>query len=317
MTTPIKIGISSCLLGNPVRYDGGHQHDRFISDTLGRFFEFVPVCPEFECGLGAPRETMRLVGDPQQPRLMTTDSGIDHTEKMLAWAQQRLARLSGENLCGFIFKSKSPSSGMERVKVYPQGGGTPKKNGVGLFARVFMDHFPLLPVEEEGRLHDIVLRENFIEHIFAWQRWSAVKKGALTAKGLVLFHSQHKLQIMAHSEKHYRLMGKLVAQTKAKPLNVIYDEYEALLVSAFRLLPTIKKQCNVLLHIFGYFKKQLSAGEKHETLEMIELYRHEVVPLIVPITLINHYVRKYQQEYLAAQYYLHPHPLELKLRNHA
>jgi len=317
LNLPIKIGVSSCLLGNPVRYDGGHQHDRFISDTLGHFFEFVPVCPEFECGLGAPRETMRLVGDSQHPRLMTTHTGIDHTDKMLSWARQRVKELADEELYGFIFKSKSPSSGMERVKVYPAEGGAAKRIGVGLFARAFMDAFPFLPVEDEGRMHDIGLRENFIERVFVCQRWRIAKRDSMTARGLVTFHSQHKLQIMAHSERHYRLMGSLVAQAKAKPVSVLFDEYEALLAAALRLLPTVKKHANVLQHIFGYFKKQLSTPEKQEMLEIIDQYRHEDVPLIVPMTLLNHYVRKYQPEYLAQQYYLRPHPIELKLRNHA
>lgn len=312
-----RIGVSSCLLGNPVRYDGGHQHDPFISQTLGRFFEFVAVCPEAECGLGVPRETMRLVGDPEQPRLVTTKTCLDHTERMLTWAQQRLTELEGEELCGFIFKSESPSSGMQRVKVYPMVGGAMRRVGVGLFARAFMDYFSLLPVEDEDRLHDVGLRENFIERIFACQRWRSVKNDTPTANGLISFHARHKLQIMAHSVRHYQLMGRLLAQTKAMPLATLFVEYEGLLMEALRLLPTVKKQANVLFHVLGYLKKQLSAAEKQELLEIIDQYREGSIPLIVPITLLNHYARKYQLEYLTGQYYLHPHPLELKLRNHA
>ena len=317
MDKKIRIGVSSCLLGNPVRYDGGHQHDPFISQTLGRFFEFVVVCPEAECGLGVPRETMRLVGDPQKPRLVTTKTCQDHTERMSAWAQQRVTELKGEELCGFIFKSKSPSSGMQRVKVYPLASGAPKRVGVGLFARVFMEHFSLLPVEDEDRLHDVGLRENFIERIFACQRWRSIKNDTPTANALISFHARHKLQIMAHSIRHYQIMGRLVAQAKEKSLASFFDEYEGLLMEALRLLPTVKKQANVLFHVLGYFKKQLSAAEKQELLEIIDQYRDGSMPLSVPITLLNHYVRKYQQEYLAGQYYLHPHPLERNLRNHA
>ena len=317
MATAIRIGISSCLLGNQVRYDGGHQLDPFLTDTLGRFFEFVPVCPEAECGLGAPRETMRLVGDPEHPRLLTTRTGIDHTERMLAWSRAKVAELAGEGLHGFIFKAKSPSSGMERVKVYPlASGGLPKRVGVGLFARVFMEHFPLLPVEDEGRLHDLGLRENFIERIFALKRWRTAKAAA-TVKGLIAFHSSHKLQIMAHSLPHYRAMGRLVARTEAKPLATLYNEYEAMLMAALRLLATEKKQVNVLHHLLGYFKKVLSPSEKEEMLAIIDQYRQGLLPLLVPITLINHTVRKYGQGYLAQQTYLHPQPLELQLRNHA
>lgn len=319
MDTPIKIGVSSCLLGNPVRYDGGHQLDPFIRDSLGRYFEFVPVCPEAESGLGVPRETMRLVGDPQAPRLLTTTTGIDHTERLLAWARQRVRELEGEGIYGFIFKARSPTSGMERVKVYPaRTGGLAKRVGVGLFARVFMGHLPLLPVEDEGRLHDIGLRENFIERLFVTHRWRCLKREAMTARGLIAFHTAHRLQLMAHSERHYRAMGPLVAQTTAKkPIPTLFAEYEALLLAALRLRTTVKKHCNVLLHILGYFKKELSMAEKEEMLSIIGHYREGDIPLIVPITLLAHYVRKYQKEYLAQQTYLEPHPLELKLQNHA
>ncbi|UCG14989.1 MAG: DUF523 domain-containing protein, partial [Deltaproteobacteria bacterium] len=170
MEKGIRLGISTCLLGENVRYDGGHKRDRFITDTLGQFVQFVPVCPEAECGLGIPRESMHLKGSPESPRLITTRTKIDHTDRMLAWARIRVRQLEKEDLCGFIFKSNSPSSGMERVRIYNEAG-MPEKKGVGIFARAFMDHFPLLPVEEEGRLHDVKLRENFIERIFALKRW--------------------------------------------------------------------------------------------------------------------------------------------------
>lgn len=311
----IKIGISSCLLGNPVRYDGAHQQDSYLSDTMGHFFEFVPVCPEFECGLGAPRETMCLLGDFQNPRLMTTLSGIDHTAKLLAWAQPRIRELSAESLSGFIFKSKSPSCGRERVKVYPRQDGKPKRIGIGLFARALMEAFPLLPVADEAHLHDLGRRENFIERIFICRDWRAVKHGAMTVSGLASFHSQHQLQIMAHSPRHCRAMGRLLAQNK--PANLLFDQYEALLLAALRLLPTVKKHGDVLRHIVGYFKKLLPAAEKNALMEGIDLYRQGEAPLLVPVTLLNHYARQYQQHSLAQQVYLHPHPLELQLRNHA
>jgi len=312
----IRIGISSCLLGNRVRYDGGHQHDRYLTDTLGEYFEFVPVCPEEECGLGVPREPMHLFGDSEKPRLVTRKTGKDLTERMLSWARKRVRELEEEDLHGFIFKGRSPSSGMERVKVY---GADKKvtKNGVGMFAREFMQHFPLLPVEEDGRLHDIHLRENFIERIFVYNRWRSLLAGKKTRGELVGFHTVHKLQILAHSETHYRAMGRLVAHAKEKQIGTLYAEYENLLVAALRLKTTVKKNINVLLHMLGYFKKKLSGDEKKEMLEVVEQYRNGHVPLIVPVTLVNHYVRKYQVQYLAEQYYLHPHPLDLKLRNHA
>jgi uncharacterized protein YbgA (DUF1722 family)/uncharacterized protein YbbK (DUF523 family) len=316
MLTKIKLGISSCLLGEKVRYDGGHKLDHFITDTLGKYVEFVPVCPEVECGLGIPREAMHLVAGPEGTRLVTIRSQVDYTDRMLAWSRQRLSELEREELCGFIFKSDSPSSGMERVKIYSSKGGGAVKTGVGLFAREFMQHFPLLPVEEEGRLHDPGLRENFLERLFTMQRWRETLALGAKPGHLVDFHTRHKLLIMSHSPKHYQTLGKLVAQMKELPLAKIYEQYQSLLMEALRLKSTVKKNVNVLLHVMGYFKKNLSAAEKEELLEIINNYQLEYIPLIVPITLLNHFVRKYDQVYLKNQYYLDPHPLELKLRNH-
>jgi len=312
----IRIGISTCLMGEPVRYDGGHAHDRYVTDTLARYVEFVPVCPELEAGLEVPREPMRLVGDPESPRLITVRTKRDMTEVLVTWAGKRVRELENEGLCGFIFKSKSPSSGMERVKVYSESG-MPVKKGVGLFARAFMEHFPLIPVEEEGRLHDLRLRENFIERIFILKRWRRTQAERKSMGSIVGFHTVHKLLILSHSPKHYREMGRLVAQAKDLKIDEVYARYEFLLMEASRLLATVKKHTNVLQHMMGYFKKQLGPDEKQELLEVIGAYHDEFIPLIVPITLFRHYVRKYDQAYLRDQVYLSPHPLELKLRNHA
>jgi uncharacterized protein YbgA (DUF1722 family)/uncharacterized protein YbbK (DUF523 family) len=311
----IKLGISSCLLGEMVRFDGGHQWDRFLTETLGKYVEFVPVCPEVESGLPVPREAMRLVGDPARPLLLTVHTGIDHTERLVNWARRRVQELAAQDLCGFIFKSKSPSSGMERVKVYNLQG-VPAPRGVGIFARIFMERFPLLPVEDEGRLHDPGLRENFIERLFVLQRWRELLAQELTVGGLVAFHTRHKLLILSHSPRHYRDLGRLVARAREIPLEELGPGYQGLLLEALRLKATPKKNANVLYHLLGYFKKQLTGDEKQELLEVIESYRREWVPLIVPLTLINHYVRRYREPYLQGQYYLNPHPLELKLRTH-
>jgi uncharacterized protein YbgA (DUF1722 family)/uncharacterized protein YbbK (DUF523 family) len=315
MDRSIKLGISTCLLGENVRYDGGHKLDRFLKDTLGQYVSYVPVCPEVECGLGIPREAVRLVGDPDSPRLVTVRSGVDHTERMKTWAARRLDELAKEELCGFIFKSDSPSSGMERVRVYDEKG-MPAKKGSGIFAKAFMDRFPRIPVEEEGRLHDPKLRENFIERIFALKRWRELRSGAARLGGLVDYHTRHKLLILSHSPRHYQDMGKLVAAGKALSDHELFERYELLLMEALKLKTTPKKNANVLQHMMGYFKSDLSADEKQELLEVLEGYRSGYVPLIVPITLIRHYVRKYRQSYLAGQVYLNPHPLELQLRNH-
>ncbi|HBI16343.1 MAG TPA: DUF1722 domain-containing protein [Desulfobulbaceae bacterium] len=317
MDEQIRLGISSCLLGNEVRYNGGHQLDLFITKTLGPFVEFVPVCPEVECGLGVPRESMRLVGTMDNPRLLTTKSGIDHTDRMQEWARKKVRELEQENLCGFIFKSKSPSSGMERVRVYRPDGTGYVGTRPGMFAELFMNHFPLLPVEEDGRLHDIALRENFIEQIFVYRRWRKLVADHFSTGDLVAFHTDHKLLLMAHSITHYRTLGTLVAQAKKIPRVELVSRYESGLMQALRLKATVKKHANVLQHMLGYFKTVLSAEEKQELLDLIENYRKGYYPLIVPITLINHYVRKYNEKYLARQHYLNPHPTELKLRNHA
>lgn len=315
MTDAIKLGISSCLLGNNVRYDGGHKLDRFIRDTLGQYVTFVPVCPEVECGLPVPRESMRLVGDPAQPRLVTNRTGFDHTPRMLNWASKRIEALEKEKLCGFIFKKGSPSSGMLRVKVYNQKG-IPANTGSGLFAKAFMDRFPLVPTEEEGRLHDPKLRENFIERMFALNRWRKLISEPPKLGQLVAFHTREKLLLMSHSPKHYREMGKLVASGKQGPLSKLYDDYEKKFMEALCLKTTSAKHTNVLQHLMGYFKKDLSSDEKQEMLEIIAQYRSGHLPLIVPVTLVNHYVRKYDQAYLSEQTYLNPHPVALQLRNH-
>lgn len=316
MSERIRVGISACLLGHEVRWNGGHSRDSYITDTLGKYLEFVPVCPEVEAGFPIPRETLRLVGDPKAPRLVTTRTNVDHTERMLTYAARRVQELETEDLCGFIFKSGSPSSGMERVKVFITSE-RPVKQGVGLFARAFMERFPLLPVEEEGRLHDPKLRENFIEAIFALKRWRDLKAQASDRGAYVAFHTHHKLLLLSHNPQLYREMGQLVAAIKEISLGDFCHQYETLFLKALRTRTTIKKHVNVLHHVMGYFKKHLTPDEKQELLEVIEAFRAENVPLIVPITLLNHYVRKYQEPYLKTQWYLNPHPLELRLRNHA
>jgi len=311
----IKLGISTCLLGEKVRFDGGHKLDRYLTDTLGQFVEYVAVCPEVECGFGIPREPFRLVGDPDYPRLITSRTNQDHTDRMVRWAKKRVFELEKEGLCGYIFKSGSPSSGMERVKVY-DANGVPAKIGVGLFARIFMKHFPLLPVEDEGRLHDPKLRENFIERIFALKRWRETLKRKASLNNLIHFHTANKLLILGHSPDHYRRLGRLVAEGKEFPIQELYSQYQNIFLEALRLKSTNKKNSNVLMHMMGYFKNQLSGDEKQEMLDIIDHYRREQIPLIVPITLMKHYVRKYDEPYLKEQTYLIPHPAELQLRNH-
>jgi uncharacterized protein YbgA (DUF1722 family)/uncharacterized protein YbbK (DUF523 family) len=316
MAEKITLGISSCLLGQEVRYDGGHKLDRYLRDTLGQFVEYVPVCPEVECGLPIPREAMRLIGDPDAPRLITNKTKIDHTDKMKGWGVKRLAELDTLDLCGYIFKSRSPSSGMARVKVYDEQG-MPSRYGSGIWAKMFMDRFPFLPVEDEGRLHDPKLREMFIERIFMYKRWRDSFADEQTMGGLVEFHTRNKMLVLSHSQDIYRQMGKLVGDGKKMDKGKLFDEYFGLLAKAMGLKTTIKKNRNVLQHMIGYFKKDLTSDEKQEFDQILDQYGQGQLPLIVPVTLINHYVRKFKQPYLGQQYYLNPHPQELSLRNHA
>ena len=311
----IKIGISTCLLGEKVRYDGGHKLDRYITETLGQYFDYIPVCPEVEYGLPIPREALRLVGDPASPRLITVRTGIDHTDGMVGWAQRKLGELEREELCGFIFKSRSPSSGLKGVKVYTDSG-MPSHSGAGIFAAAFTRQNPLVPVTDDGRLHDPSLRENFIDSVFVYRRWQELLKKGGRTKDLIEFHTDMKLLVLAHSPKHYTMLGRLVAGAKGiKPAEVRMS-YASLLMESLRLQATSRKNTNVLLHGMGYFKKQLTQDEKAELLEIIEAYQKGYVPLIVPITLINHYIRKYREPYLKRQCFFNPHPVELMLRNH-
>jgi uncharacterized protein YbgA (DUF1722 family) len=259
---------------------------------------------------------MRLVGDPAAPRLLTVRTRLDYTERLVNWARNRLEELARENLGGFIFKSGSPSSGMARVKVY-DAQGVIAKRGTGLFAARFMARFPLVPVEDEGRLHHPQIRENFIARVFVLRRWQEALAKKWTLADFIAFQTRHQLLLMAHSPRHYQLLGQLTARAKEIPPRELAGQYQALLLEAMKLQATNKKQANVLQHILGYFKKDLSPDEKQELLDLIDSYRRGDLPLLGPLTLINHYVRKYGPPYLQEQYYLHPHPLELQLRFHA
>jgi len=313
--TPIRIGVSACLLGQEVRFDAGHKRDSFLVDTLGAFVEFVPVCPEFELGLGVPRETLRLERDGDDIRLVAPRSGSDHTKAMRAFASKRTAALADEDLSGYVLKKGSPSCGMERVRVYGSSG-MPSHDGRGLFASALMQRYPHLPVEEEGRLNDPRLRENFIERIFAYYRLRTFFAGRWTQGGLVAFHTAYKLQLMAHSPRHYREMGRIVAEARNSDRAKLRETYETSFMEAMATIATSARHVNVLQHIAGYFREHLDSTGRRELAALIKDYRQGLVPLIVPITLIRHYVRLYDIAYLKGQLYLEPHPKELMLRNH-
>lgn len=313
---PIRVGISSCLLGEEVRYDGGHQKDPYITGVLARHFSWVPVCPELEVGMGVPREPIRLVGDPDAPRLLGVTTGTDHTERMDAFARRRVQELGRRGLSGYVLKRASPSCGMERVKLYRDDEGPPARTGVGLFARVLIEALPLLPVEEEGRLNDARLRDNFITRVFAYRRLGALREMGPRPADVVRFHTEHKYLLLAHSPSAYARLGRLVAAVRGEPLAAWLDRYADGFMRALRAPATPKKHVNVLQHIVGFFKDRLVAAEKRELLGVIDDYARGLVPLIVPITLINHHVARFETAYVRDQIYLHPHPKELMLRNH-
>ena len=313
-TASIRIGISSCLLGQEVRFDGGHKRDRFLTDTLGRFVEWVPVCPEVEAGFGTPRDPMRLVADGRHIRLITIKTTADVTDRLERYAGRRVQELADEQLSGYVLKKDSPSCGMDRVKVY-DAHGTPRRSGRGLFAAALRARLPFLPVEEEGRLSDPGLRDNFIERVFAYRRLLNAFDRRWTLAGLVRFHTAHKLTLMAHAIPAYRTLGQLVARAKSLPRAEVRERYTAGFMTALEALATRRRHTNVLQHMAGYFKT-IDEGSRAELRSTIEDYRRGLVPLIVPITLLRDYVRRHGVAYLAGQVYLEPHPKELMLRNH-
>lgn len=311
----IKIGISGCLLGEKIRFDGGHKHDHFITDTMGKFVSFVSICPEVESGMGIPREAVRLVSLNNSLRMLGTKSKTDHTDSMIAWSNKRLKEIAVLDLSGYILKKNSPSCGMTRVKVY-DSTGIPAKTDSGIFAGLLLQQFPLLPVEEDGRLNDPWLRENFLERVFAYQRLKTFFAGKWTLGNLVEFHSHEKLLLLAHHRTSYTTLGQLVATAKTLPRQELATRYQETFMRALKHLATTKKNVDVLTHMAGYFKKRLDSEQRSELRETIEDYRKGLVPLIVPLTLLRHHVRMGKVEYLAGQSYLEPHPKELMLRNH-
>lgn len=308
----IPIAVSSCLLGQEVRFDGSHKHNGYITQTLGTYFEYTAFCPEMAIGLGVPRPTIQLVQIESEIRVRgTRDPQLDVTDSLQAYARSVVPMLDG--YCGYIFKKSSPSCGMERVKVYRNGN--PVTSGRGAYADVIMRALPELPVEEEGRLMDPVLRENFIERVFVYHRWQQLKRSGMTAASLVQFHTEHKFTLLAHDETVYRELGRQIAELGNTRLQSFAESYIRSLMSALAKPATRKTHTNVLMHIMGYVKGALTTEDKQELLDILEKYRLGQVPLIVPITLLKHYLRRYPDEYIQQQVYLNPHPEELMLRN--
>ena len=316
MPERIPVGVSSCLLGQAVRYDGGHKHDRYVTGVLGRYFEYVAWCPEALAGLGVPRPPIRLTGDPGAPRAVrVADASVDVTDALVGVARRATGEMGA--LRGYIFKRGSPSCGMERVKVYGEPGKSPRM-GQGLFARAVMQAHPLLPCEEEGRLNDARLRESFVERVFAYDRWLRAMAHGCTPDRLVAFHTRHKLLLLSHSEIHYRAAGRLVADAgrRDRDREQLAREYLATFMEGMRRRATRRRHTNVLQHLAGYLKRTIDEGDRRALAGIIEEYRTGAVPLVVPIRFLRHHFRRSPDRYVEMQRYLEPYPDELGLRNH-
>lgn len=308
----IKVGISSCLLGERVRFDSGHKRNDYVTGVLQDYFEFVPFCPEVEIGLGIPREAIRLIAVGEEvrcvgtknPELDVTQALDDIADKQGAWQEQ---------LCGYILKKDSPSCGMERVKVY--SNGLPTRNGVGIYAKRLLQKYPSLPVEEEGRLQDARLRENFIQRVFIYARWQSMLCEGLSLGKLQAFHAQHKYLLMSHNQVEAKALGGMLAEANKATLDALAPRYLERMMVALKTIATRENHVNTLQHIQGYLKKSLDAGDKVELVEVVENYKRGLVPLIVPITLLRHHFRRHPDDYITQSYYMNPHPGELMLLN--
>ena len=312
---PLRLGVSSCLLGKEVRFDAGHKRDRYLTDILDEYVEWVPVCPEVESGMSTPRPAMRLIEDGQDVRMVEIKSRQDHTSQMRRFSEARVRKIRDLNLSGYILKKNSPSCGMTRVKIW-KDKGAPRPDGIGLFASALMNTYPNLPVEEEGRLHDAALRENFIERIFSYRRLQNLFRPRWTVGQVMKFHTTHKLQLMAHSPVAYRKLGQLVAAAKETPRAEFQKTYEDGFMEALTKLASRGRNTNVLQHAAGYVKKKIDSASRTELADLIHDYRNGIVPLVVPLSLLRHHIRVHDIEYLAGQSFLDPHPKELMLRNH-
>jgi uncharacterized protein YbgA (DUF1722 family)/uncharacterized protein YbbK (DUF523 family) len=312
----IRLGISSCLLGEKVRWNGEHKENRVAKELLGKCFEYVPLCPEVEVGMGVPRETVQLRGTKDSPNLVGTQSGNDWTAKMLRFSGKKIKELSAHRLSGFIFKKGSPSCGIRNIPIYSESGGKLNIQSQGLFARTFIARFPWTPVEEEGRLGDLKIRENFIVRVFSFHRLQNLFHGGFSKGALVDFHDRQKILLLSHSRKHYDALARLMADAGKLPSKELKTRYSKLFMEGLAYKSTPRKNTDALQHMLGFLKQHLTKAESQEILVSIQGYRNELTPLIIPITLIRHHVKKHNITDLLDQVYLNPHPQELMLRNH-
>ena len=310
----IRVGVSACLLGAKVRFDGGHKRDNFVAKVLSEYFDLVSYCPEVAAGLGTPRPTIRLVGDIESPRVVgVKDASLDVTQQLRDYSRSACSDM--DDLCGFIVKRGSPSCGLERVKVYNDKGHPQAGGGTGVFTTELLRSHPLMPVEEEGRLNDASIRENFMTRVYVFARWKALMANGLTKGGLQAFHAQHKYLLMAHSQEGYRELGRMLANLKQADLQTLADDYIAGLMTYLQQRSNRKRHANVLQHLLGYLRRGLDEIERADLVETIDAYRRGLHPLVVPIKMLKHHFRKHPDAYIDQQVYLNPHPYELGLRN--
>ena len=311
----MKLGISTCLLGTMCRYDGGHSKDKFIVKELGKYFEFVPYCPEREI-FPTPREAIRQVKVDGEIKIKTSNTNIDVSSKVEDISKEIVNRIQEEELCGYILKSKSPTCGMERVKIYPdKKNGQSENVGVGVFANELKTKFPLLPLEEEGRLSDPWLRENFLMQIFAYKTLFEFLKTNPTLGELVEFHTSYKYLIYSKSHKAYKTLGNIVANHDKRSTSLVLQEYKRVFLETIYEKGSISNTYNVLMHLFGYFKKLLSKDEKKDIIEALEEFKDEIIPLIAVVKILNLYTNRFDIKYLKTQKFLNPYPKELALRS--
>lgn len=314
-TSKINIGISACLVGQKVRYNGDGLKPTLINEQFTKYFGYVPFCPEVDIGMTIPREAVRLEKKDGNIRLWASKSETDYTEKMLDYSHKKVQELARLNISGYILKKDSPTCGMERVKIYDHNG-VPAKSGVGLFAKILKERFPLVPIEEEGRLNDMRLRERFVERVFAFRRLQDFLTDNPTLGKLMQFHTAHKMLLMAHHPQKYRALGHALANARKENLSVYLLEYSNAFMEIMSGHTSLKKQTDVLFHLFGFFKKEISSAEKEEFLELVKQYKNKMIPMIVPITMLRHYLKKYPVDWLKAQVYFDPYPEALLLRSY-
>ncbi len=308
---PVRVGVSACLLGERVRFDGQHKRDRFVTDVLAEHVELVPVCPEIAIGLGVPREPVRLVERGGRVRAVgVRDASRDVTGALRGYGV-RMGRALAD-LAGYVLKARSPSCGPEGVKLYGAGGVPLPRAARGVYAEAFLREQPLLPAEEEGRLHDPGLREAFLERVFVYDRWLRLRRAGLTPAGLVGFHTEHKYLALAHDPAAYRRLGRLAARAGGAPVEALAARYIAALMEALVRPATPRRHVNVLQHLLGFLRGALDAGDRAELVQAIERYRQGRAPLIVPMTLLHHHFRRYPDPFVARQRYLAPYPDALR-----